>query len=522
MKTFFFFCTHRILCAGLVLAPLLSLGQDTPKETTGMAVLSGRVSMATVDSVAVSLRENPLESKEKLFYARLSSKGTFRILIPVSGPTKADLVYGDDVAALFLDSDTDLNVRFKGSDMASTLRFRANNVPAGLATKLRNGNNLTEAQRHRQQAANANNYLAEADEQFIENDGFQVLPDNVQLYEAPFLSFLEYRRKHELEFLEYHAARQSFTPEFYNYAHAEVVYAYANDRLTFQNLREQVVNTEGRLNMTPDYYRFLREPGLLNEPNAAQSELYHEFLLNYVHFVVAQDHHLRADPDFYPASYALASRKLTGPTQAIILGRILRESFRLGHIKQSEAMLADFRIHDPKNLYYSYLQADFNLHQNFAIGATAPDFTLLSATGDTVHLHNFIGKLVYLNFWKSTNGLCLRDFAYAQELMRKFEGQNIVFVNISLDENESTWRQLVAAKKLPGVQVWLPGGLGATLAQAYALQEVPTYILVGEDGTFVNTKAKRLSSHAAADEITQSFGKAATYSTTFELTTVKK
>ena len=510
-----------LLSICLVIAPLLSYGQ-AGKPEPGQAILTGRVNGTTTDSVAVSLRENPLEPTEKMFRIALSSNGEFRLVVPVSGPTKADLVYGDDVAPLFLEPGTDLDLRFKGSDMAGTLKFKANDVPTGLATKLRNGANLTEEQRHRQQAANANNYLVEADAQFIENDGFQVLPDNIQLYEAPFLSFLEYRRKHEFEFLEDHAARQSFTQEFYNYAHAEVVYAYANDKLTFQDLREQVVNTEGRLKMAPDYYNFLREPGLLNEPNAAQSELYHEFLLNYVHFAVGQDKHQRSDPDFYPACYALASKKLTGPARAIILGRVLQESFRFGHVKQAAAMLADFRKYDLKTPFYPGLLADFNRHKDFAIGAPAPDFALVSATGDTVHLHDFVGQLVYLNFWKTTNSLCLRDLAYAQDLIHRFEGRNIVFINIALDENELAWRQLVAARKLPGVQLHLGGGLRSALAQAYALQEVPTYLLVGEDGTFVNTRPKHLSSRAAVDEISQSFGKASTYATVIELAAGKK
>ncbi|WP_157780934.1 TlpA disulfide reductase family protein [Hymenobacter sedentarius] len=494
-----------------------------PPVPTGKAILTGRVSGPTTDTVAVSLRENPLDPKEKLIRTAVNEKGEFKLVVPVSGATKADLVYGDDVAPLFLDPGTDMDVRFKGNDMSSTLRFKANDVPTGFTTKLRNRSNLNDEQRHRQQAANANNYLVEADAQFVENDGFQVLPDNIQLYEAPFLSFLEYRRKHEFEFLEDHAAKQSFTQEFYNYAHAEVVYAYANDRLTFQDLREQVVNTEGRLKMAPDYYNFLREPGLLNEPNAAQSELYHEFLLNYVHFAVAQEKHLRTDPDFYPASYALASKKLTGPTRAIILGRILQESFRFGHVKQSAAMLADFQTYDPKNQYYPTLQFDFDRHKDFAIGAPAPDFKLPTANGDTVNLHDFAGKLVYLNFWKTTNGLCLRDLAYAQDLIRRFEGKNITFINIALDENEQAWRQLVTVKKLPGVQVRVPGGgLRSPVAQAYALQEVPTYMLVGEDGTFLNTKPKRLSSRAAIDEINQSFGKASTYTSAIDFPSTKK
>jgi thiol-disulfide isomerase/thioredoxin len=530
---------RRLLSAALLLTPVLVYGQGktttsvvgaAKKEAAGTfapatntAVLTGRITGPTTDSVAVSVRENPLDPKEKLFRARLNDKGEFKIVVPVTGPTKADLVVGDDVAPLFLDPGTDIDVRFKGADMSGSLKFKPNDVPTGLATKLRNRNNLTEEQRHRQQAANANNYLVEADAQFVENDGFQVLPDNIQLYEAPFLSFLEYRRKHEFEFLEDHAAKQSFTQDFYNYAKAEVVYAYANDRLTFQDLREQVVNTEGRLKMAPDYYNFLREPGLLNEPNAAQSELYQEFLINYVHFAVAQEKHQRSDPDFYPACYALASKKLTGPIRPIILGRVLQESFRFGHVKQSAAMLADFRNYDPKGQYVATLQQDFDQHKSFAIGAPAPDFKLPSANGDTVRLRDFQGKLVYINFWKTTNGLSLRDLAYAQELMRKFEGKNIVFVNIALDENEQAWRQLVTVKKLPGVHVRIgAGGLRSAVAQAYALQEIPTYMLVGEDGTFLNTKPKRLSSRAAVDEINESFGKASTYTSAIEFPATKK
>ena len=37
--------------------------------------------------------------------------------MPVSGATKADLVYGDDVAPLYFDAGTDIDVRFKGNDM---------------------------------------------------------------------------------------------------------------------------------------------------------------------------------------------------------------------------------------------------------------------------------------------------------------------------------------------------------------------------------------------------------------------
>ena len=98
------------------------------------------------------------------------------------------------------------------------------------------------------------------------------------------------------------------------------------------------------------------------------------------------------------------------------------------------------------------LQVNFDQRKDFAISGQRL-VSRCPLTVDTVHLHDFADKRVYLNFWKTTNGLCLRDLAYAKELMRTLEGRNIVLVNIALDENEGTWCELVAAKKLPGVQL---------------------------------------------------------------------
>lgn len=462
-----------------LLAPAVSRAQGT-------VVLTGKVSNHKTDTIAVSFREHPLDAKEHITYARLDSKGEFRLAVAVPGPTRADLVYGDDVADLFLEPGNAIEVRFKSNDLASSIKFKG---PGSAASS----------------------YLVELDEQFIENDGFQVLPDNIMLYEPGFLSFLDYRRKAEQKFLDGYAEDNEVSAAFKAYAQAEIDYSYANDRLTFQDLREQIVATEGRLKMTPEYYSFLNDAKLINNPSAAQSEQHQEFLLNYIHHTAVAANHQRTDPDFYWVCYDLARKQLTGPVKPLVMGRILQESFRFGHVKQSAAMLADFRSVDPKNEFYPLLQRDFESHKAFAIGAPAPDFKLVTVKGDTVSLRDFAGKLVYLNFWRTTSGLSLRDLPYAQDLAKKFEGKNIVFLNIALDENDPAWKQLVVSKKLPGVHVRAAGGLRSALARAYSLQEVPSYFLLAEDGSFLNTKPKRLSSHAAIDEIKESFGKASTY-----------
>ncbi|WP_400192886.1 TlpA family protein disulfide reductase [Hymenobacter sp. B81] len=476
-------CSFHKLILPLVLAVLLPLagwGQGT-------VVLTGKISGVTVDTVAVAVREHPLDPKEQLTYARVNNKGEFSLALRVDGPTKADLVYADDVAALWLEPGTQMDVRFKANDLAGTVRFKG-------------------------KGAEANSYLADFDGRFVENDGFQVLPDNINLYEPGFISFLDYRRKEEQKFLQDVSEDANVSAAFRNYVQAEVNYSYANDRLTYQDLREQVVATEGRLKMSPTYYDFLNDAGLINSPSALQNETYQEFLLNYVHHLAATAGHKKLDPDYYQVCYNLAKDKLQGDVRPIVMGRILQETFRFAHVRQSAALLENFRASvDPKNKYYPVLKADFDAHKHFAIGSPAPDFKLVSVAGDTLSLRSFAGKLVYVNFWRTTSGLSLRDLPYAQELAKKFNGQNIVFLNIALDENEPAWKQLVVSKKLSGVHVRATGGQRGPVARSYMLQEVPAYFLIAEDGTFLNTKPKRLSSRAAIDEIKESFGKAATY-----------
>ena len=477
----------------------------------GVARLTGRIRKPTHDTIAVSIPANLFDPREHLTYARLNERGEFSLLVPVAAATKADLVYGDDAIDLYLDPGTDLDVRFRANDLPGTVQFVANNLPHGFFTKLRNGGNLTDEQRHRQQMANANSYLAEFDEQFVANDGFQVLPDNIELYEKHFLSFIEYRLEEERNFLEDRSAKQSFTADFYKYAKAEITYSNLNDRLTFQDLREQVVPTEGRLTMSPTYYDFVRDLTPFNDFSAGQSEHYQEYLLNFVYFSAAQQQHVRSDVDFYPFCYALAYKHLRGVPRLVTLGRILQESFRAAPVQQSRALLTHYQLLDGKQLYAPTLAADFDQHQLLAIGTPAPAFRLPSAAGDTLSLGSCQGKLVYLNFWKSTSGPCLYDLSHLQALQKQFAGRAIVFVSINLDDKEESWQQQLAQKQLPGVQLWAASGYQSAAAAAYGVQTIPAYVLVGEDGTIVNPKPKRPSSRAVAAELNQAVGRAARY-----------
>ncbi len=71
-------------------------------------------------------------------------------------------------------------------------------------------------------------------------------------------------------------------------------------------------------------------------------------------------------------------------------------------------------------------------------GATAPDFTLRSTEGRTVHLSDYLGKsVVLIDFWSTTCDPCLAEMPYLVDLYKAKKDKGFVVLAVSLDGPES-------------------------------------------------------------------------------------
>lgn len=85
-----------------------------------------------------------------------------------------------------------------------------------------------------------------------------------------------------------------------------------------------------------------------------------------------------------------------------------------------------------------------NFLKNIEYGAVIPNFQLQDTSGNLIHLSNFYGKIIILDFWYTGCGNC----RVLHENMKpiKAELQNIkdlIFINVSIDGNFEQWRQSV-------------------------------------------------------------------------------
>lgn len=442
------------------------------------AVILGKVNGFKGDTVMVAIQSNSLDPKEEQFRTNLDGKGEFRLDIPLTEGTIAELVFGDDAATIYLTPGEPLSLSFRANKMISSIAFKGKGI----------GENI---------------YLAKYEKKFIEDEAYQVLPDIIFYKEAEFTEFLDERKENMLGFFEKYDEKYQFSPQFKAYALAEIEYTWANDKLTYPDLREHIVNGQPRLTMTSSYYDYLSQVNL-NDLGAMSNPVYTTFLKNYFQYQASVGYRHKSDRDYYKVNYEAAKKVLQGDIRSHVLGHIMVESFRYGHIRHSEDMFTDYRKLNPKKEYVDYLEKSFAGYRKFALGSPAPGFTFTTANGDTVRLSDFKGKLVYLSFWTTTCGLCLMDMSFAQNLANKLDGKPIVFVNIGMDQDKKLWQNMVTKKTLNGIHVYANKDK-STVAQDYSLGDLPAYFLIDDDGTFLSVKPKRPSSNEAATELLQAF-----------------
>ena len=116
-------------------------------------------------------------------------------------------------------------------------------------------------------------------------------------------------------------------------------------------------------------------------------------------------------------------------------------------------------------------------------GTAAPDFALQSLDGKTVHLSDFRGKAVLLNFWATWCEPCKLEMPWFAELQNQYGPQGLAVVGVAMDDAGPD----KIAKFAKDVGVNYPVLLGKeSVGDAYGgLEYLPTSFYIDRDGKVV-------------------------------------
>lgn len=128
-------------------------------------------------------------------------------------------------------------------------------------------------------------------------------------------------------------------------------------------------------------------------------------------------------------------------------------------------------------------QARTGAPELLAVGSPAPDWSLKDAAGNTHTLADYRGKVVLIDFWATWCGPCKQAMPSIQRLHERFAGRPVAVIGLScferpgadpvgyMTESNYTYSLLVD---------------GTSVAQNYSVAAIPTFYLIGFDGTIIH------------------------------------
>jgi peroxiredoxin len=120
-----------------------------------------------------------------------------------------------------------------------------------------------------------------------------------------------------------------------------------------------------------------------------------------------------------------------------------------------------------------------NVPVGTAIGQAAPDFTLHDLQGNEVHLSDFLGKVVILDFWRSTCPACQEAMPHLETLRKQYQEQGLVTITISLDSTaQAAARFLLNNGYFNLIALWDERSDSLRMVDLYDIPTIPYTFLI--------------------------------------------
>ena len=246
------------------------------------------------------------------------------------------------------------------------------------------------------------------------------------------------------------------------------------------------------INLSENYYNFLDELSL-NDTSLLTLNDYNKFLNSYIKLKTINeisDTEARSyDNEFIAAQEIIIETFTDEKIKNKYLFENMLFQMNLRGIDNIEKMLTVFNNNCTNNEYLKKIEETYNSMQDLSAGNPAPAFAYSDINGNVISLADFKGKYVYIDVWSTTCGGCIQQIPHLKKLEEEFEDKNIIFLGVSLDNNNEKWENMVIDKGLKGIQIRAAEGWKSQFAKDYKIWGIPTFILIDRDQKFIDARA---------------------------------
>ncbi len=434
------------------------------------ALITGVMNSAlTGDKIEVFVPHYYLDGKSSTYSNFVETDGRFKIQVVVPEPQVVFITYNESKLPIFLSNTDTLTIQTNAFQFPLVVNFGgkagANNT---LLTKYLNENpsdyNEFNNIRYKigQYWANVEAPMNSRMEE-LDPEGFKAYLDTRKV--AGFALMDEFLAQHP----------RLLSPDFKEWLASEVIFNWAYHLLFYGHVYG------GRYMVQPEFFDFLYEAPV--NANTLGSDWYRQFLMASTARKMAKKEPL---DQFWGNAYQYAGEILDGKPLAFLRSEIILVAFSRDRFKEISPLYRDFL---EKNTYTDYDTKVEDLYQKMvrtSFGSGAPDFFTNTLEGKSLSLSSLRGKVVYVNFWATWCGSCLRKMEFFDEFSNELKEYGVEIVNISTDENRDSWKNVLAERGFKGYHVLSSTGVGTNIATTFGVEAVPQYFIIRRDGTFAD------------------------------------
>jgi thiol-disulfide isomerase/thioredoxin len=101
--------------------------------------------------------------------------------------------------------------------------------------------------------------------------------------------------------------------------------------------------------------------------------------------------------------------------------------------------------------------------------------------GQRISMDDLQGKVVLLDFWATWCGPCREALPHIRNVAKKFQGEPLIILSVSLDTDEKKWREFVAKNEMTWPQ-YFDGGFTGSVAKMFGVKAIPHTFTIDADG----------------------------------------
>jgi thiol-disulfide isomerase/thioredoxin len=120
-------------------------------------------------------------------------------------------------------------------------------------------------------------------------------------------------------------------------------------------------------------------------------------------------------------------------------------------------------------------------HPELARALMAPPFAVTTLDGKHISMDDLQGKVVLLDFWATWCGPCREALPHIRNVSKKFAGEPLVILSVSLDSDEQKWKTFVGQNEMTWPQ-YCDGGFTGPVAKLFGVNAIPHTFTIDADG----------------------------------------